>query len=183
MEVDSRNGAEYQMELSTRERLEAMIRENPDDIDSRLSLADIIRKDRSPEEALEMYDTVLDLDPDNAVAYLGKGLCYAMSLLDNIPTREIWDRELDEQEMIDNAMEFLEQAAELDPELTDAYNAMGRLYAIIAQEEDAVDMFRQSLQVDPSQLDVVEDLKEITGKPVWKILDKGTWMGEEEEEE
>jgi len=78
-------------------------------------------------------------------------------------------------------MEFLEQAAELDPELTEAYNAMGRLFAIIAQDEDAVDMFKQSLQVDATQLDVLEDLREITGKPVWKILDKGTWMGEEEE--
>ncbi len=169
------------MELSTRENLEKIIRKNPDDIDARLSLAEIVRKDRSPEEALEIYDSVIQLDSDNAMAYLGKGLCYAMSLLDNIPTREIWDSELDEQEMIDNAMEHLEQAAELDPELTEAYNAMGRLFAIIAQEEDAVEMFRQSLQVDPTQLDVLEDLKEITGKPVWKLLDKGTWMGEEEE--
>ncbi|MFO8182792.1 MAG: hypothetical protein R6U39_01330 [Candidatus Aegiribacteria sp.] len=169
------------MEISTRETLEEIIRKNPDDIDARLSLAEIVRKDRSPEEALEIYDSVIQLDSDNAMAYLGKGLCYAMSLLDNIPTREIWDSELDEQEMIDNAMEHLEQAAELDPELTEAYNAMGRLFAIIAQEEDAVEMFRQSLQVDPTQLDVLEDLKEITGKPVWKLLDKGTWMGEEEE--
>jgi tetratricopeptide (TPR) repeat protein len=171
------------MELSTRENLEKIIRNNPDDIDARLRLAEIIRKDRSPEEALEMYDNVIGLDPDNPLAILGKGLCWAMSLLDNIPTREVWGREIDEQEMIDNAMEFLEQAAELDPELTEAYNAMGRLFAIIAQEEDAVDMFKQSLQVDATQLDVLEDLREITGKPVWKILDKGTWMGEEEEEE
>lgn len=169
------------MEPNTREALEETLRENPDDIDARLSLADILRKDRSPEEALEMYDDVIRLDADNPLAYLGKGLCWAMSLLDNIPTREIWDRELDEQEMVDNAMEYLEQAAELDPELTEAYNAMGRLFAIIAQEEDAVDMFRQSLQVDAAQLDVLEDLREITGKPVWKLLDKGTWMGEEEE--
>ena len=170
------------MELITRETLEVIIKSNPDDIDARLNLAEIIRKDRSPEEALDMYDTVIELDPDNPQIYLGKGLCWAMSLLDNIPTKEIWEMELDEQEMIDKAMEFLEQAAELDPELTEAYNTMGRLFAIIAQEEDAVDMFKQSLQIDATQLDVLEDLREITGKPVWKILDKGTWMGEEEEE-
>jgi len=169
------------MELNSREALEDFIRKNPDDIDSRLTLADILRKDRSPEEALEMYESVIQLDPDNPLAYLGKGLCWAMSLLDNVPTREIWEMELDEQDMLDNAMEYLEQAAELDPELTEAYNAMGRLFAITAQEEDAVDMFRQSLQVDSTQLDVLEDLKEITGKPVWKLLDKGTWMGEDEE--
>ncbi len=171
------------MELSTRETLEKAIKDNPADIDSLLSLAEIMRKERSPEEALDIYDIVIILDPDSPLAYLGKGLCWAMSLLDNIPTIEIWERELDEQEMIDKAMEFLEQAAELDPELTEAYNTMGRLFAIIAQEEDAVDMFKQSLQVDAIQLDVLEDLREITGKPVWKILDKGTWMGEEEEEE
>lgn len=169
------------MELSTRNTLEETIINNPDDIDARLNLAELVQKDRSPEEALDIYDSVIERDPDNPLAYLGKGLCWAMSLLDNIPTAEIWEREVDEQEMIDNAMEFLEQAAELDPELTEAYNAMGRLFAIIAQDEDAVDMFKQSLQVDATQLDVLEDLREITGKPVWKILDKGTWMGEEEE--
>lgn len=169
------------MDLNTRDTLEKIIISRPYDIDARLNLAELIRKDRSPEEALVIYDSVIELDPDNPLIYLGKGLCWAMSLLDNIPTAEIWDRELDEQEMIDNAMEFLEQAAELDPELTEAYNAMGRLFAIIAQDEEAVDMFKQSLQVDATQLDVLEDLKEITGKPVWKILDKGTWMGEEEE--
>jgi len=169
------------MAESTREALEEAVRECPDDIDARLSLADLVRKERSPEEALGLYDDVLELDPDNPLAFLGKGLCWSMSLLDNIPTKEIWEREIDEQEMIDNAMEYLEQAAELDPELTEAYNAMGRLFAIVAQDEDAVDMFRQSLQVDATQLDVLEDLKEITGKPVWKLLDKGTWMGEEEE--
>ncbi|MBD3277454.1 MAG: tetratricopeptide repeat protein [Candidatus Aegiribacteria sp.] len=169
------------MDLSTRETLEKAISNNPGDIDARLHLAELIREERSPEEALEVYEGVLELDPDNPLAHLGKGLCWAMSLLANIPTAEIWDREIDEQEMIDNAMECLEQAAELDPELTEAYNAMGRLFAIIAQEEDAVDMFKQSLQVDSTQLDVLEDLQELTGKPVWKILDKGTWMGEEEE--
>ena len=169
------------MDRATRNILDDRNKSESNDIDAILNMADHMRKDRSPEEALVLYDSVLELDPDNPLAYLGKGLCWSLSLLDNIPTAEIWDIELDEQEMIDNAMELLEQAAELDPELTEAYNAMGRLFAIIAQDEEAVDMFTQSLQVDPTQLDVLEDLKEITGKPVWKLLDKGIWMGEEEE--
>jgi len=170
------------MERSTRELLEDAVKLEPDNIDARLALADYVRSERSPAEALLLYDEVLGLDPDNPFAYLGKGICWAISLIDNIPAREIWEGEIDEEEMLENAMEYLEQAAELDPELTEAYNVMGRLFAITAQDEDAVEMFRQSLQVDPSQLDVVEDLQEITGKPVWNILDKGTWMGEEEEE-
>ena len=171
------------MERSTREMLEEAVKRDPVNIDARLALAEFVRSERSPAEALLLYDSVLELDQDNPQACLGKGICWAMSMLDNIPAREIWEGEIDEEEMLENAMEYLEQAAELDPELTEAYNVMGRLFAITAQDEDAVDMFRQSLQVDPTQLDVVEDLREITGKPVWKILDKGTWMGEEEEEE
>ncbi len=169
------------MDRDTRDTHDDLNEAELKDIDAILSMAEHMRKDRSPEEALALYDSVLKLDPDNPLAYLGKGLCWSLSLLDNIPTAEIWDIEVDEQEMIDNAMELLEQAAELDPELTEAYNAMGRIFAIIAQDEEAVDMFTQSLQVDPTQLDVLEDLKEITGKPVWKLLDKGIWMGEEEE--
>ncbi len=171
------------MERITRESLEAAVEQSPEDIDARLILADFTRNERNPSEALPLYDAVLELDEDNALAYLGKGLCWAMTLLDNIPAVEIWGREMDEEEMIDKAMGYLEQAAETDPELTEAYNAMGRLMVIAGQEEEAQEMFRQSLQVDPSQLDVLEDMQEITGKPVWKILDKGTWMGEGEDEE
>ena len=170
------------MERSTRETLEEAVKEQPGSIDSRLALAELFRNERSPAEALQLYDSVLELDSDSPQAYLGKGLCWAMALIDNVPAREIWDLEIDEEEMVENAMEFLEQAAELDPELTEAYNVMGRLLAITSQDEEAVDMFRQSLQVDPTQLEVVEDLRELTGNPAWKILDKGTWMGEEEEE-
>ncbi len=170
------------MERSTKETLEEAISEHPADIDARMALAELIRNERSPAEALQLYDSVLQLDTDNPLAYLGKGLCWAMALIDNLPAGDIWDIEIDEEDMVENAMEYLEQAAELDPELTEAYNVMGRLLAITSQDEEAVDMFRQSLQVDPTQLEVVEDLRELTGKPAWKILDKGTWMGEEEEE-
>lgn len=43
-------------------------------------------------------------------------------------------------------------------------------------------MFQQSLILDQSQHDVLEDLGELTGKPAWQILEKDVYMGELDEE-
>ncbi len=170
------------MKQVTKEELLAAVDENPDNVDALLALADYIRKARSPAEALPLYDKILYLDSENVFAFLGKGLCWGMALLESIPPLSIWDIEYDEEEMFENALEFLEQASELDPELTEALNAIARLYMVIAREDEAVEMFTQSLLIDSTQIDVLEDLSDLKKVPIWKLLDKGTWMGEGEEE-
>lgn len=170
------------MKQVIKEELIRMVDENPDNVDALIAFADYTRKERNPADAIKIYDRVLYLDPENALAFLGKGLCWGMALLETIPPLHIWDREYDEEEMFENALAFLEQASELDPELTEALNAIARLYMIIAREDEAIEMFKQSLVIDQTQLDVLEYLSDLKKVPVWKLLDKGTWMGEGEEE-
>ncbi|MCC6872010.1 MAG: hypothetical protein IT351_06465, partial [Candidatus Fermentibacter sp.] len=59
--------------------------------------------------------------------------------------------------------------------------AMARIFVIRGQDEEAVELFSQSLQLDPKQLDVVDELMDITGTPAWELLDKETDMGDEED--
>jgi tetratricopeptide (TPR) repeat protein len=152
-----------------------------DSIDSRLSRGNSFVLDGSPEEAISIFSSILEADPGNAEAYLGLGLCWGRALLENIPVLEFWGHEIDEEEMLERAMNYLERALEIDPEKTVGYNALARLLVIRGQEEEAVEMFRQSLLIDPAQLEVLEELREVTGQPVWEILDKETDMGEFEE--
>lgn len=167
--------------ISRRKALEQTVLENPDDIDTRLTLGSFFMEDGSPAEAIPLFNSILEKDPENAEAYLGLGLCWGMSLLENLPPAEIWGKEIDEELMLEKALDFLERSIELDPEMTAGYNALGRLFVVRGQEDEAIEIFKQSLLIDPAQLDVLEDLREITGRPVWELLDKETDMGEFEE--
>jgi Tfp pilus assembly protein PilF len=164
------------------EQLKKAVADDPEDIDARISLAAMYMEDNNPAAALPHYDEVLNIDPENAEAFLGLGLAWGHAILENIPPADLWGRDHDEEEMLEKAIDFLERAVELDPEVTQALNALGRLYVVQGQEEEAIEMFRQSLILDQSQHDVLEDLGELTGKPAWQILEKDVYMGELDEE-
>ncbi len=49
---------------------------------------------------------------------MGLGLAWGMSILENIPAAELHGDEVDEEELLNNAIQFLERSIELDPENT-----------------------------------------------------------------
>lgn len=112
---------------------------------------------------------------------MGLGLAWGMSILENIPAAELHGDEVDEEELLNNAIQFLERSIELDPENTSSLNALARLYIVQSLEEEAVEMFKQSLLLDQAQHDVLEELQKLTGTPVWQLLEKDVYMGEFEE--
>jgi Tfp pilus assembly protein PilF len=165
----------------SRKALQAAMSRDPRDIESRLLMSRMLMDDHSPKKALALLEQIISLDPGSAEAWLKVGLCWGMALLENLPSSEIWGEEKDEELMAENSLHALEKAIELDPELVGAYNAMARIYMIRGQEDEAIELFTQSLQIDPTQLDVVDELQEITGSPAWELLDKETDMGDEED--
>ena len=166
---------------SARIDLELKVKNDPEDIDARLSLAKIEMEDKDPTTAIPLYTDILNIDPENAEAYMGLGLAWGMSILENIPAIELHGDDVDEEELLNNAILFLERSIELDPENTSSLNALARLYIVQSLEEEAVDMFKQSLLLDQAQHDVLEELQKLTGTPVWQLLEKDVYMGEFEE--
>ncbi|HOP26183.1 MAG TPA: tetratricopeptide repeat protein [Candidatus Sabulitectum sp.] len=166
---------------SARIGLEKKIKNDPEDIDARLSLAKIHMDEKDPTAAIPLYTDILNLDPENAEAYMGLGLAWGMSILENIPAVELHGDEVDEEELLNNSIQFLERSIELDPENTTSLNALARLYIVQSLEEEAVDMFKQSLLIDQAQHEVLEELQKLTGTPVWQLLEKDVYMGDFEE--
>ncbi|HOA05545.1 MAG TPA: tetratricopeptide repeat protein [Candidatus Fermentibacter daniensis] len=169
------------MEQVSLKELQRAVAKDPGDIESRLLLARRYMEDHAPGKAISLLEQVTRLDPNQAEAWLRMGLCWGMAILENLPPVELWGEEKDEEVMVENALHALEKAIEYDPEMTGAYNAMARIFVIRGQDEEAVELFSQSLQLDPTQLDVVDELKDITGTPAWELLDKETDMGDEED--
>jgi Tfp pilus assembly protein PilF len=159
----------------SRKDLQDAVAKDSTDIESRLLLARLFMDDHSPKKALRLLEQITLVDPVNAE------LCWGMAILENLPPAEIWGEEKDEELMVENAIHALEKALEFDPELVGAYNAMARIFVVRGQEDEALELFAQSLSIDPSQLDVVDDLQELTGSPAWELLDKETDMGNEED--
>ena len=164
-----------------REELENKIVNDPSDVDAKLSLATLHMLDNNPDATFSLYYDILDCDPENAEAYLGLGLAWGFSILENIPAADIHGEDVDEEELLINAIEFLERSIELDPESTVALNALARLYIVRSLENEAIDMFKQSLLLDQAQHDILEELQKLTGTPVWKLLEKDVYMGEFDE--
>lgn len=166
---------------SVRIDLERMIRNDPEDIDARLSLAKIQMDEKDPTAAIPLYMEILNVDPENAEAFMGLGLAWGMSLLENIPVVELHGDDVDEEELLNEAIKYLERSIELDPENPTSLNALARLYLVQSLEEEAIEMFKQSLLIDQAQHDVLEELEKLTGTPVWQLLEKDVYMGEYEE--
>lgn len=166
---------------SARIDLEQKVKNDPEDIDARLSLAKIQMEDKDPNTAIPLYTEILNVDPENAEAYMGLGLAWGMSILENIPAAELHGDDVDEEELLNNSIQFLERSIELDPENTSSLNALARLYIVQSLEDEAIDMFKQSLLLDQAQHDVLEELQKLTGTPVWQLLEKDVYMGEFEE--
>lgn len=166
---------------SARIDLERKVKNDPEDIDARISLARIQMEDKDPTTAIPLYTEILNTDPENAEAYMGLGLAWGMSILENIPASELHGDDVDEEELLNNAIQFLERSIELDPENTNSLNALARLYIVQSLEEEAIDMFKQSLLIDQAQHDVLEELQKLTGTPVWQLLEKDVFMGDFEE--
>lgn len=166
---------------SIRIALENKIAKDSEDVDARLSLAQIHMSDNNPDSAFPLYYEILNFDPENAEAYMGLGLAWGFSILENIPASELHGDDVDEEELLINAIEFLERSIELDPETTTSLNALARLYIVRSLENEAIDMFKQSLLIDQAQHDVLEELQKLTGTPVWKLLEKDVYMGDFEE--
>ncbi|MCP4647173.1 MAG: tetratricopeptide repeat protein, partial [bacterium] len=103
---------------SVRIALENKIVQDPEDVDARLSLAQIHMADNNPDSAFPLYYEILNFDPENAEAYMGLGLAWGFSILENIPASELHGDDVDEEELLINAIEFLERSIELDPETT-----------------------------------------------------------------
>jgi cytochrome c-type biogenesis protein CcmH/NrfG len=95
-----------------RERLEAAVQENPDDVASRLLFARYLESDNDLSGAVEQYDAVIGLDPNNAEAYAQVGRLLYLTA-GQAPAA-------DAAPLVARASERLDRSIELDPEYADA---------------------------------------------------------------
>jgi cytochrome c-type biogenesis protein CcmH/NrfG len=96
-----------------RQQLEAAVARNPNDIASRLLLAEFLEAESDPAGALQQYDAILKIDPTNAVAEAQAGRLLYVTAQAAPPSQAA--------DLVTRARLRLDHAIELNPQYADAH--------------------------------------------------------------
>ncbi len=111
--------------------LEKALAVNPDDLDTRMRLAEAFGGTNEYEKACEQLEKILEQTPNSTRVVRALGIAYAR--------RQDYDR----------AIEYLERAVKLDPNHAKAYYRLGAAYDNKKLYKQAVEAFKKAILVDP----------------------------------
>ncbi len=110
-------------------------------------------------KAIELLQGGLEVFPEEVSLHFLLGLASLESLKEDIDTSELWEDDSDMVEMYEQAVASFEEALNLDPEHVGSLNALGMLYALRGNHESAINCWEKSLEVEPDQSTVNDDIR------------------------
>lgn len=125
---------------------EAAARENPNDVDLRVALADAYAKNGQTDEALEQLDVVLAVKPTHRPALMGKGV-----LLYRAGEYEQARPYLEQVVANSGGGEF----SNADPQLAFTYYMLGKIAGADGKWQAAVDNFINAITIDKGDADAL----------------------------
>ncbi|MBM3790598.1 MAG: tetratricopeptide repeat protein, partial [Acidobacteria bacterium] len=97
-------------------------------------------RSRDNENAIELFEKALELDPDLALAHAGLADCYAQKNYQfGFPA--VWT---------DRALEASRKALSADPDLAEAHKALGLVHAIRGQLREALKAYYRAVELNPN---------------------------------
>lgn len=101
------------------------------------------------DQAVEMCEHVLDLDPEFATAQAGLADCYINYYMWFIDRRPIW---------LDKGERAARRALEIDEHAAPAYRALGRVAHQRGDHEKAAEYYRRAIEIDPKYSEAMRSL-------------------------
>jgi Flp pilus assembly protein TadD len=144
--------------MDTIKELEERYQENPNDPEVCLQLGIEYGQKNIFNKSVPLLQKAVELDPDNPETHYNLAVCYGIMLLEDLERDELWEDITDEEELFELAISEYLEAIELDPEFVEAHNNLGTLYAMRGDEEDALKEWLISLEIDPDQPDIKEEV-------------------------
>lgn len=111
------------------------------------------------EEAIDLLRKAVELFPDSAAATYNLGVALILKIRDDVARLELWEDNTDANSDTEEAIEALENAIALQPDMVPAYNNLGRLHALRGDAEHAIEAWRKSLEIDEFQPIIREELE------------------------
>ncbi len=110
------------------------------------------------EHAIEILREAVARFPDSAEAHYDLGVALFMLLEARLSHLEIWENLADEEELAEECVAAFEAAIERKPDFAPAYTNLANLLALRGMPQRAVELWQRSLELDPNQPEVVENL-------------------------
>lgn len=149
------------MEIRDIKELESFLKDYPEDRDVLVELGIAYAEQEEYKKAQEIFEKAAKLYPDDAIIYYDLGFLFKMMLLKDRQRLEYWEDAADEQVMMDDAIYYFQKALELNPDYVNALNNLGALYAIRNDYDEAISLWKRSLEIEPDQEDVKGDIQAI----------------------
>lgn len=140
------------------EELEKRLESEPENVEVMVELASQYGEQNEIRKAVDLLEQTVGIDPENATAHYNMGVCYLKVLKSDLEVSEIWEDKADDEEFFELAIVSFQRAIELDPDLYEAYNNLGRLYALRGWTDQAKEQWERSLEINPNQPEVRQDV-------------------------
>jgi tetratricopeptide (TPR) repeat protein len=114
-------------------------------------------------EAIRVLRQAIDLDEDQPDAHYNLGVVYGLLAMSDLSVDDYFEDHVDEEILLQNAIEAYQRVLEIDAIHIPAHNNLGTLYALHGERELATHELELSLELDPDQPEIREQLDELRG--------------------
>lgn len=126
------------------EYLKTAIQLEPNNINAIYALAMLYQDTENPEQAIELYTRILEIDPQNKFAWHNRGYIEMILYQD-----------------YDNAIEFFTKAIDADNQYVEAHYNRGVAYELKGDRNNAAICYRTALQIDPNYEPATKALEQL----------------------
>ena len=110
-------------------------------------------------KAIELLAGGIEAFADAPQLYYLLGLASTEALKEDMAHNELWEKDSDLVEMYEQAVSAFEEALNLEAEHLGSLNALGTLYALRGNYESAINCWEKSIEVEPDQQPVLDDIR------------------------
>lgn len=135
------------------------LRYNLDSLDDYISISEKVAREGRYDEAVDVLREANKRYPESPTGRYNLGVALFLRVKQDREHLELWENLADDEQFAEEAMAALEGAVDADPQFYQAYNNLGRLYALRGRKHDAIEAWEKSLAIKSDQPEIAEELK------------------------
>ncbi len=134
-----------------------------DDYDALVAKGTELAEQEQFAQAIDILRQAIDTDESRVDAHYNLAVTYGLLAMSDLRAEDYFEDHVDDEIFLQNAIEAFQRVLELDDGHVAAHNNLGTIYALHGERDLAVHELELSLQIDPDQPDVREQLDELKG--------------------
>ena len=114
-------------------------------------------------EAIRVLQQAAALDDGRVDAHYNLGVVYGLLAMSDLDLEDYFEDKVDEEIFLQNALEEYQHVLEIDPNHVAAHNNLATVCALHGDVDQAMRELQLSLDLDPNQPEVREQLEDLEG--------------------